>query len=74
MLHVLPWNTRLMYCLDFSVIQKPNQSDTERLTSIHVYHAVILKCLVCEYISLDIVIPPYIFLRQKEQPVSQAVG
>lgn len=59
MLHVLSWNIRLMYCLDFSVIQKPNQNDIERLNSIPEYHTVILKCLVREYISLAILISPY---------------
>lgn len=59
MLHVLPWNIRPMYGLDFSVIQKPNQNDIERLNSIPEYHAVILKCLVREYISLAILISPY---------------
>lgn len=44
------------------MIQKPNQSDTERLTSMPEYHAVILKCLVCEYISLAVLIIPYRFL------------
>lgn len=34
----------------------------QRLTGIPEYHAVILKCLVCEYISLAILITPYRFL------------
>jgi len=51
-----------MCCLDFSVTQKPHQSGTETLTSIAEYHAVKLKCLVCESLSLAILTTLYRFL------------
>lgn len=69
-LHVLHWNTRLTDCLDISAIQ----SETERLTSVPEYHTRILKCLVCECVSLAVLITPFRFLNWWSQPERSASG